>query len=117
MSTPLAIHVFNQHKLLEFAADCHGPVEIGRDKGGETSGRATPTGDGTRLVIATKEEIAVARHQARLEPLAGGRIRINNISSKVAIGLSDGSPPLPPGGTREVPLPAMLTIGTKAVRV
>jgi hypothetical protein len=58
----------------------------------------------------------VAREQARVEPLAGGRTRLASTSATVPIGLPDGTA-RPPGGTCELPLPAVLTLGPKVVRV
>src|SRR5947208_383368 len=117
MSAPLTIRV-SENQLPRFEADCSGPVVLGRDRGqgGDAPGRATPDAGGTRFVIASKNETAVGRFQARLEPLAGDRLRVTNLHDRVPIGLEVG-PALPPGGTCELPLPAVLVIGPKVVRV
>ncbi len=114
MLNHFSISVSNRDKKLDFAAECAGPVEIGRNKGTEPPG-ATANGC-TRLVIAGKEERAVAREQARIEPLDNERVRLSNISRNVTIDLPDGEP-LPPNATRELPLPVVLRVGTKILRI
>jgi adenylate cyclase len=108
MSAPLGILVF-QNNQVQFAADTRGPVEIGRSKGHEPLGL---TADGGRLVIAAPGEMTVARTQARIEPAADGCFRLTNLSRSVPIGLPDGTQ-LEPGGARELPLGARLTVGSK----
>src|SRR5436853_1321526 len=115
MSEPLTVRVF-ENKALQYTAECPGPVLLGRDRGGETPGHTSPAEDGTRFVIAAVQETSVARYQARIEPLAGERIRLTNTSSKVPIGLPNG-PLLPPCGSCELPLPVVLSLGSKVVRV
>jgi adenylate cyclase len=115
MLSPLSIRVFDRQEL-RFAVECTGPIEIGRDKGGETPGRPSATAGGTRLAIAAQDERTVGREQARIEPLADGHIRLTNLSSAVVIALPDGSE-LAPNASRELPLPAVFRVGSKAVRV
>src|SRR5436305_2800032 len=98
MTPPLGILVYHNTEL-QFAVDCHGAVEIGRNKGHETLGFAT---DAARLVIASPREKSIAREQARIEPLADGRFRLTNVSKTVVILLPDGTP-LAPGEGRDLP--------------
>ena len=112
MSSVLAIRIFDHHEL-RHAVECRGPVEIGRDIGGETPGLSA---DGRRVVIAGLHERGVAREQARIEPIDDGMIRVTNLSTKVAIALADGSE-LAPGTDCELLLPAVFKVGPKAVRI
>jgi adenylate cyclase len=112
MSSDLSVRVFDGHEL-QIAVECRGEFEIGRNEGSESPGLAS---DGGRLVIAGMKERGIARKQASVEPLADGRIRLNNLSTKVKIHLSHGAE-LAPGQSRDLPLPAVFKIGPKAVRV
>jgi adenylate cyclase len=115
MSEPLTVRIF-EAQALQFAAEVTGPVQLGRDRGGETPGKMRPIADGTRFVIAAARENSVAREQARVEPIDSSRIRLINISGKVPIGLPAG-PLLPPGGACELFLPTVLTLGSKVIRI
>lgn len=115
MPAPFSVRVFDQQDL-RYAVECQGPVILGRDSGGEQPGATYPAPGGTRMVIAAREERSVAREQARIQPTPDGKIRITNLSDKVVIGLADGTP-LTPGAWRELPLPAMFTVGPKAIRI
>jgi adenylate cyclase len=112
---PLSIRVFDQD-VLTFAAESPGTVDIGRDRGGEPIGRAVTTNGSTRLAIAVHDEQSIAREQARIAQSAANRIRLTNLSDKVAIDLPSGST-LPPGAWRDLPLPAEFSVGPKTVRV
>src|SRR5262249_26348762 len=61
-------------------------------------------------------EDRVSRRHAYLEPMPGGRVRVINRSGKAPIGLPDGRV-LGPGDRCELPLPAVLALGHKSVRV
>jgi adenylate cyclase len=115
MTAALSIRVFEQHALV-CAAETPGPVDLGRDRGGETVGRLETRDSCSRLVIATADERMVAREQARLAPSAQNRVRLTNLSDKVAIQLAGGDP-LPPNAWRDLPLPIEFNIGPKIVRV
>jgi adenylate cyclase len=113
MHQPFFITVSDRDKRAEFTIECPGPVEVGRSKGTEPPGLAA---DGGRLVIADKEERAVARELARVEPLADGRVCLTNISKNVTIAVRVGGP-LAPGQSRELALPVDFTVGPKILRI
>jgi adenylate cyclase len=86
-----------------------GTIRIGRQKGGEAASPAhSKTGDGQwRVVIAGPDASFISRDHAVLEPLGADKVRLTNLSDTWPIGLQ-GLPPLPPGGTCELLLPATL---------
>ena len=70
----------------------------------------------SRLVIAASKDHTISRRQGLLSPLAPDRVRLENLSDRLAVGLPDGSR-LAPGADCELPLPAVVTFGKIAVRV
>jgi adenylate cyclase len=100
---PLQIEVSNAAGRQEFEHDA-GPLELGRGPQRQTK-RSLIEGDPT-----------VSRDQLRLEPLPGGRVRLDNLSQRNPIVL--------PGRCRvdatqslEVDLPALLVVGQTTIRV
>lgn len=69
-----------------------------------------------RVVVADRGEDSVSRDHAFFEPLGPGRALLQNVSNKVVIRLQDGSE-LAPSETREIALPAGLTLGRKVIRI
>lgn len=111
------IQVFERGQQLH-SGECRGAVELGRmGHVGETLFR-TAQGEGpvSRVVIAGPTEDRISRRHALLEPLPGGRVRVENRSRKAPIGLPDGRV-LGPGERCELPLPAVLALGGKSVRI
>jgi len=117
MSISLHLSVFDRQQLT-FSTDVGGAIDLGRqDDRGETphSSRVLPSGV-SRVVIAQSDEDTVSRHHAKLEPISEALVRLTNVSRKQTIGIPVG-PPLLPGGTCELALPVLLTLGRKVVRV
>jgi adenylate cyclase len=108
---------FYEAKQLAHIVEIAGTVELGRQSTAEeqlyTEERAAQR---TRLVIARGKEYTVSRKHAILEPLTSGRARLTNASATRPIGLPDAGE-LKPGASCELKLPAMLTLGTKTLRV
>jgi adenylate cyclase len=75
----------------------HGPLEFGRGVQ-----RVHP-----RLVV---EDVHVSRDQLRVEELPDGRVRLDNLSTKIAVSLPDGTQ-VPMGGSREFTLPVRVFAG------
>jgi adenylate cyclase len=99
---------------LEFA----GPVEVGRQRrASETLYSTYPATEGrSRLVVARTSEDNVGRQHALIEPLAGERVRVTNLSSVQPIYFETPlGPPLAPGEHREVGLPQLIRLGTARV--
>jgi adenylate cyclase len=73
----------------------------------------------SRLVIALNEEVGVSRQHARVQPIASGRVRIENLSAKVGFTASNNrlaqNRVLKPGQDWEIELPVALGFGTKVV--
>jgi adenylate cyclase len=117
MPEPWLIQVFERHQLVH-SCRCTGKVELGRQ--GHPGESVYTTLDSpahvSRVVIAGPQEDRVSRRHAFLEPLPGARMSVENRSRKAPIGLPDGSI-LGPGERRELPLPALLLLGHKAVKV
>lgn len=116
MDQPWLIRVYEKQQLV-CSQECAGPIELGRqDEGDEVPYQRAPGVRSDRLIIAGRDEDSVSRRHARLEPRPGGRVRVENVSKKVAIVLPDGRL-LEPGKTCELDLPAVLTLGRCTVRV
>jgi adenylate cyclase len=98
----LIIQVTNekQNQRLEHP---EGPIELGRG----------PQRDVKRFMV---EDISVSRDQLRVEELAPGSIRVENLSLKIPVALADGSS-VPMGGSRELNLPVRLTVGQTRIEV
>jgi adenylate cyclase len=93
-------------------------LEIGRQRDGEPAPFAQHQQSGsTRLIIARlQDEASVSRRHAVVVAKAPGRVQIENVSASLPIGLSNGHD-LAPGASCEISLPALLTLGNKAIRV
>jgi adenylate cyclase len=116
MEEPWLIRVYEKQQLV-YSEECAGPVELGRqDEGEEVPYKRFPAGRAERLVIAGRDEDSVSRRHALIEPRPGGRVRVENVSKKVAIVLPDGRL-LEPAKACELDLPAVLMLGRCTVRV
>src|SRR5207244_3939679 len=116
MPAPLEVRVFDRQQLV-FTAECAGPVELGRTQdAAERPYSAVAVGGQTRIVIAKADENHVPRRAVLVESSGHGRVRLRNLSVTVAIGV-EGEPALAPSAEREVPLPVVLLLGPRAVRI
>lgn len=116
MDPALEIRVYDNHQLVhttEFA----GAMELGRQSAGEQPPFALVTlaDGGSRMVIARMNEDGVSRRHLRIEPLADLRLRLTNLSTAMPVQLADSI--LQPGGSRDVGLATLITIGGRALRV
>ena len=80
-----------------------GPLEIGRE----------PRSGAVRRVI---DDPYISKDQLRIEELPGGRLRVENLSAKVAARAADGTQ-IAPGTTFVLHLPARLTVGMTLIEV
>src|SRR5262249_10778869 len=69
-----------------------------------------------RLVIARLNEDSVSRRHALLEPLPNGRLKVQNVSAKLPIGLPEGGR-LRMRESCELAMPTLLTFGPKTIRI
>lgn len=116
MASSLQIHVYDKQQAV-YKEVFSGEVELGRQRDGKEKLYACrKDGDRARVAIARLDEDTVSRDHARIEPLPDSKARITNISAKVSIRLADGSE-LKAGAATEVPLPAVIYLGRKAVRL
>jgi adenylate cyclase len=117
MPRPWQILVYERHSLVYSTNSDGGPLELGRQKN-ETEAVPSLVGDPgrRRLVIARLNEDTVSRQHALLEPVGDDRVRLRNLSQKLPVGLADGSV-VRAGEAREVPLPVLLVLGKKTIRV
>jgi adenylate cyclase len=90
-----------QHQL----EHAEGPIEFGR-------GRPTPGGP-RRFQV---EDNFMSRDQLRLQEVAEGSVRVENLSTKISVVLPDGST-IPPGGHRDLYPPLSLTAGRTLLEV
>jgi adenylate cyclase len=72
-----------------------------------------PQRDVQRIAIS---DVFVSRNQLRVEELPNGRLRVENLSDHKGIALTDGAT-LDPGASREVSLPARLTVGKTRIEI
>jgi adenylate cyclase len=92
-------------------------VELGRQQSlDEEPFRLYRLDDRQRLVVAPLSETAVPRRQALIEPLEGDLVQVTNISRNVELVLGGGEP-LAPESQRVVPLPLLIVMGTRAIRL
>ena len=119
MSDPLHIRVYEDRQLV-YAEEFSEAVEIGRQREGEEVASPKKLESGVwRVVIAKLHEVSVGRQHALIESLPTGNARIKNLSTKQPILLPElqGGTEVKPGAACEVPLPIVLTLGTKTIRV
>jgi adenylate cyclase len=106
-------------RLLSAVKECAPPVELGRqdDRSGEGLYQVTHIdGKHVRVAIARNDEVKLSRRLAWLEQVAGGAVRVRNLSAKVTFSI-DGGRQIAPGGECEVQLPLVLQFGKRVVRV
>lgn len=99
----LSLQAIHKNEAKDLEHD-RGPLEIGR---------GPARGDVPRLMVA---DPYVSKDHVRLEEIAIGRLRVDNLSQKQPIKLSSTSS-IPPGGTAELLLPCRLTIGDTRVEL
>lgn len=97
----LSFHLTNKAGPTRFE-HARGPIEFGRD----------PRRDRRQVI----DEPTVSNDQLRVEELPGGRVRLENLSRRVAIVLADGTT-IAPGGDREAVLPVRLSLGGTLLEV
>ncbi|MGE3804277.1 MAG: adenylate/guanylate cyclase domain-containing protein, partial [Gemmataceae bacterium] len=73
-------------------------------------------GGAPRLAVARLDENNVSRTHVVIEPAGEHQVRVTNKSGTQPVGLGDGTQ-LPAKGTRELPVPLVLTLGKKTVRI
>jgi|SRR5579864_259051 len=116
MNESWQIRIYEQQQLV-CTIDLTGPAELGRQRTDEESLYSHQFVSGRRrVVIAPKDETTVSRQHALLEPLAEGGFRLSNLSAERTIDLEDGSN-IKPKSVCTVPQNALLTLGTRTVRL
>ena len=131
MADNLQIRVFD-HTQSVYSGEVPGPFELGRQGDGVErlysqryiDRRRIDLGNGSwiekenfwRVIVASKDEDNVSRDHAFIESVGPGRIRLENLSARVTIGLTDGTK-VGPSASREVTLPATLTLGRKVIQI
>ncbi len=116
MSSPWQLKVYDSQHLV-FSVNLQGTVELGRQSEGEEKPFfQKQQADHRRVVIARLDEDTVSRRHARVEPLSREKVRLTNLSAKLAIRLPDGNE-LAPSTSCELAIPASLTLGKKVVRI
>jgi class 3 adenylate cyclase len=114
--------IYDRQELVH-SGSFEGPVELGRRRSAaEPLYSPTPSVDRRtgltvfRVAIADHDEDRVSRRHARIDPADPGRVRVENLSDKVKIGLGEGSD-LKPGEARELFLPVLLLFSRRSVRI
>ncbi len=116
MSPTFQIQVYCKQRPV-FTGAVDGPIEIGRQqKADEPLFVPRPATGGLRMAVARLEESVVSRAHLRLEPIGAVQVRAINLSSRNGIVLEDGTT-LTPNASRELRMPALLSIADVAIRV
>jgi adenylate cyclase len=116
MSATWHLRVYARQQLA-YTAELIGPAEIGRQSTPEEALYShRQVADYQRVVIASRDEKAVSRQHALLEPLTKGGFQLTNLSSQWPIGLPDGKK-LEPQASCSITADALLTFGDKSVRI
>jgi len=116
MASSLQIRIHDQRQLV-YSSELAGPLELGRQSDtAETPYTHKREGDHWRVVIARQDESFVSRKTIRVEPLPDGKVRLGNLSGKLAVRLESGFE-LKPESSADVAMPVVLIFGTKAVRI
>jgi len=99
------VHIF-QNGSTTFSAVVSGIVELGRQQKGEPEAVSQREVEGrTRIIVAALDNTWIARQQLQAEPDQRGRLRLTNLSSRVALRIR-GAEPLDASATRLVSMPA-----------
>ncbi len=112
------IKVFDQGRL----AFCHAlgqqiELEVGRQRRDEPPPYCVLQSEtASRAVIAALEDTTVSRRHARIDLDATGAAQLSNTSSNAEVRVQDG-PVLGPGQVHRAPLPVVMTIGSRVVRI
>ena len=94
-----------------------------QDRGEEGPYTLLPKAGQSRLILAKFDEDKISRKHVLVEPLAGGYLKLTNLSKTLSVPIQNGSDlteepyALMPQASHEVPLPAVFILGTKTVRV
>jgi adenylate cyclase len=116
MAVGWQLRIYENQRLVH-TADGTGVIELGRQAVGEPGPFAEVRDSSIRrLVIARLDEDTVSRKHVRLEAMLDGRIRLSNLSTKLPVQLGGGAE-VPPNGNVELPLPAVLTVGRRTIRI
>ena len=116
---PISLHfqVFDKQQLV-FANELAGAVELGRQRQKEQGGyRPVFEADRWRLSIARTDEPEISRKHALVEPLAGDRVRITNLSEVQSVGIAGEGDLAPKAAPRELPLPVTIVLGSRVIQV
>lgn len=101
---------------LTHAGDFHGALELGRQQAlDEPLFEVRSAASRSRVAVAGVDELYVSRRHALVEPLAGGRVRVRNVSSANTIRFDDGA--LSPASDRELSVPCHFMLGFHQVRI
>lgn len=116
ITTPAKVKIYDRRRLV-FTTDLDRPLELGRQRSEEPSPfcrlAATPA---ARVIIAALHESSVSRRHLRIEPCGGDRASVANVSSKGYVVLNSVDR-IAAGESRDVPLPILLDLGERAVRI
>ena len=117
MNKTWQLRVYEQKQLV-YSQELTGPAELGRQNAAdEVLYAALRVGGKWRVVIAHKDEKAVSRQHALLEPLPEGGFRLRNTSEKQKINLPEEGRDLEPKTSCNLSGDALFTVGKKAIRV
>ena len=112
----ISLKIYHGNQLV-FSDFLTGPLHVGRQEIGQREPYDfVETKHGRKLVIAGLHENTVSRHQGLIEPASKGMIRIQNSSPNVHIETDTGQV-CGHDETCETPIPVLLTIGDRSIRL
>jgi adenylate cyclase len=116
MAGLLQLRIYEGQELV-YSLDFLDRVELGRQSERDDEPYSQKQeADRWRVVVARRNEQSISRRHVLFERLADGQIRVTNLSATIALRLQDGVE-FKPGASGEVPLPVVLAIGRRTVRV
>ena len=117
----MAAHILARfaHQDFEYQDEFEGTLLLGRQRTpDEPCFQKTQEGETWRIAVATLQDRGVSRLHARVEPLAGNRVKITNISDGNVIYIAEVPPKqIMPQGIEVRDLPTAFTLGEMLVKL
>ncbi|MEQ8790885.1 MAG: adenylate/guanylate cyclase domain-containing protein [Pirellulaceae bacterium] len=112
----MRVKIYDRRRLA-YTTQLDRPLEMGRQRSDEPAPFCRIGGEECdRMIIAGITESYISRRQVRIEPAGAGEVKVTNLSAKGQIAFNSHER-LAPGESRRAPLPLLLAVAAKAVRV
>lgn len=115
-TAPLRVKIYYRRRLAH-TTELNRTLELGRQRSDEPSPFCRLEGDDAdRIIVAAINESYVSRRQLRLELAGTAAVLVTNLSAKGQVSVNSHDQ-LAPGESRKLPIPVLLAVGGKAIRV